>query len=335
MRHPQPLFRLVGPLLSMFAVLAAPLALTAAEREALRMYDVTDLMQRPNDMSVPALGIVADAPLGVHAGGVVVPTAQGDRWDAFIARSFTPEIAPLIRAHAEFRAGSTMFLTACPELHQHVEQVFAELRRQCRFEVRIAARMYLMAPQLRREVFSFAGLPWKPIAGAPGRMSAEVSAAELEIMQSTLGKPGNGVACVAAPSITSWLGQRAFASYTHEVAYVPVFSGAPRRNVVTLGEVLGVRSTVTPDHLLISLDITHSVCALVELRSIDLGHGDKAEEPVLWNGGETLTQTLPVGRSVVLATGVYLDGKEPRVGFLTITPTLLDLDAPAETAIVR
>lgn len=315
------MFTVHSPILLLVLCLAA-----SAGEEALRAYDLTDLLAPIVDFPAPELGVVATDRSSSE------PSANANDpayvFEQLIVPLFDPPVMTLIRSSSQLRGG-TLFLTAQPEVHAHVERVFARQRARQSLQVQVECVLALMDPRIRTSRFTFPGVPWKPLAAHPGLLVAEQTQAEVEVMLAAL-RGDNDVAIAERPSITAFAGQQVHTAFVHQLAYLPLHltEGPEVRQVseALFGDVLELRATPTADLSLITLKLTHRRSSLLEQRVIETG-GTPAEVPIIWTGEVQVDQVLVAGHSLVIATGVYLDAKTlPQCGFLIVTPTVIAVD---------
>ena len=328
--------------LSVLVAFALTLTVHAEDADVLRMYDLTDLFSEIQDDAPPPLGLSSIGSDAFKKTTTVNPKpSENITLDGLLAKYFDPSMTAIIRKHADLRGGSTLFVTGSPTLHAHVEHVLAQARQQNNAQITLSVSLFLMSPQLRQSRYALSGLDWKAIPGKPGQAIAELTAVEFRMMVETLDHDNTGVERVPAlPSLPLFAGKLNHSSNITQLAYKPVvFSPKAKTTdiaVINLGDTLSMRVTPTADHLFISLDIHHLHCALQEMKDIDLGAAGKAQEPVLWQGGEHIQRTIAAGHGLMVATNVYLVGNQPRAGFLMVSPNLIELGQnPAKSEKVK
>jgi hypothetical protein len=319
-------------LLALNAVLSLATGAEDGEAAVLRMYDLTDLVETPADFPPRSLSVAtADATDLIARAAAPAPAHVLDL-DTFLANRFEPGIAARLRRACELRNGTTLFLTETPAMHRHVEGVLARARAQAGLQVTITARLFLMDPVLRQSRYGFAGLPWREVPDARGLMWADLAAPDCAIIGQTLAKD-HEVELVSAPSLTTFAGQLANASFIRQLAYAKLgFSPAGQvlvSDTVALGETLAVRATATGDRAFIHLVFDHRACRLLELRRTPIDGARVAEQPILWEGGERLDAALAAGHGAIIATGLYSDrdgdGKPvERTGFMLIRAEIVE-----------
>ena len=132
---------------------------------ALRMYDVTDLIQQPRDMAGRELAYSSVG--GTGSGGALdlfKPAADTgakppdpDELVTFIKANVAPlEWDDAKGQGIEQRAGSTLFISNVPEVHAQIEQLLASLRNQQSLQVGMDIRLL----DVRKNYFEEIGVDW-------------------------------------------------------------------------------------------------------------------------------------------------------------------------------
>ena len=304
-------------------------SLAAAETRTVSMYDLTDLVELPRDFPPTILGARKLREESAAIATAVSPREEASV-EALLHRLFEPGMVALIREQSETTVG-TLVLNAAPDLHQHVSQVLAAARERVGLQIHLDIHLVLMDPKVRQARFALPGLEWRSLPDQPGLAFADLSATDTAAVMQTVIVPRldePGADAVVHQSLTCFAGQLACASNITQRAYAPLSFATSKDTqsfgILTLGDTLAIRATPTTDRRFIMLDIDHARCALLELKTIDLGAAGKGEEPILWNGGERLQRSILLGHSLLIATGTYLGGTSPRSGFLLITPGMMN-----------
>lgn len=322
--------------LSVLVAFALTITVHAEDADALRMYDLTDLISEMQDTAPPPLG---RSSIGGDACIKIIPVnpkpSENVTLDNLLAKYFDPGMATMIRKHADLRGGSTLFITGSSTLHAHVDHVLTKVRQEHDTQMKLNVSLFLMSPQLRQSRYALGGFDWKAMPGQPGQAITELTAVEFRMMSETLSNDHAGVEQVSSlPSLALFAGKLDHSSKITQLAYKSLtFSSKAKTTditVINLGDTLSMRATPTADHLFINLDIRHVHCALLEMRDIDLGPAGKAQEPVLWKGGEHIQRTIAAGHGLMVATNLYLIGNQPRAGFLLMSPDFVKLDQNPE-----
>jgi hypothetical protein len=333
------------PTLCVYLLLLLPgtVSINAADAKSFtKFYDIADLLTPVPDFTAIELGITTEPvnealPLGEtpteNQAAIPAKATLVTPISVELANSlFEPGIATLVRQQGTL-AKEVLTLNATPELHHHVEQALNAARKRRHLQVHISTQLVLMNPKSRQSRYTFPGLNWRAIPDQPGLAFATLpsseAAAALAAMASEDSKnfTADGVVYKVYPTFTTYSGQLANTSLitTKTFKRPSLIATFP---TLLLGDTLSVRATPTTDRAFLTVDVTHARCALLEMKEIDLGDAGTGEEPILWHGTERLTTTIPVGQSIIIATGTYLDAEKPLNGFLFITPELMDVETP-------
>jgi type II secretory pathway component GspD/PulD (secretin) len=129
---------------------------------ALRMYDVTDLIQTPSDM--PGREMANSS--GTGTGGAtdlfkqddtVVKPPNPEELVEFIKKNVAPDQWDEAKGNGiEQRAGSTLFISQVPEIHAQIDQLLTSLRNQQSLQVTMDIRML----NVRKNFFEEIGVDW-------------------------------------------------------------------------------------------------------------------------------------------------------------------------------
>ncbi len=309
-------------------LLTSTLCAAADGDRIVRAYDIVELLDMPRDLPAPVLGVATTVdprnPLPPPPAKVV----SSDRItpDAALARIFDPGLCELITGTSEWRSGHLLVLNAKPALHEQVERALANARDRAQVQVRFNVKLVLMEPHLRLSRFPLPRLDWQPLTDQPGLFVAELDTRDLEYTTNNLrlnSRPSKELETTHYPQIAAFAGQLAHAATVSFADHRPMsLKQGEVTSRVALGDTVAVRATPSPDLRYLLLEIDHQRCAQVDRQTMDFGTSGAAEMPVLWRGGERFRRSIPIGWAVVIATGAYLDGKQPRSGFLIVTPEL-------------
>ena len=132
---------------------------------ALRMYDVTDLIQQARDM--PGREMAYSSGSGGGAGGGIdlfqkedtsnVKPPDPEELVEFIKKNVAPDNWDEATGHGiEQRAGSTLFISHVPEVHAQIEQLLSSLRNQQSLQVNMDVRLL----DVRKNFFEEIGVDW-------------------------------------------------------------------------------------------------------------------------------------------------------------------------------
>jgi type II secretory pathway component GspD/PulD (secretin) len=133
---------------------------------ALRMYDVTDLIQQARDMPGREMAYSSGSG-GDGAGGGIdlfqkdnssdVKPPDPDELVEFIKKNVAPDNWDEATGHGiEQRAGSTLFISHVPEVHAQIEQLLSSLRNQQSLQVNMDVRLL----DVRKNFFEEIGVDW-------------------------------------------------------------------------------------------------------------------------------------------------------------------------------
>ena len=129
---------------------------------ALRMYDVTDLIQTPRDMPGREMAYSSGAGAGGAADlfkrdDTVVTPPNPDELVEFIKKNVAPDQWDEAKGNGiEQRAGSTLFISQVPEIHAQIEQLLTSLRNQQSLQVTMDIRLL----DVRKNFFEEIGVDW-------------------------------------------------------------------------------------------------------------------------------------------------------------------------------
>lgn len=323
----------------------APPAAADSAPDALRMYDLTDLIGPRNDFPLhallpgrtltgtftPAQDAAPAAPQGPN---------QEPALDRVLRDFFEPAIADLLRAKCVLRNGTTLFVTAKPALHRHVEGALALARRQRQLQITTRATLYAMPPQHRQTRYALPGFAWRALAGQPEAAIADLTPDEQGLLISGF-RGDKQVMTLQSPTVTTFSGQLAHSSNVKQFPYdTPVFTAKGPvlgRSVLTFGDGMELRTTATSDLLFTHLELTQVRVTLLDTKPIPWEGGDPKVKPVIPVTATStirIDQALANGHGVVVATGPFRidDHDQPLVGFLIVDCTILDGDARSRQA---
>jgi hypothetical protein len=315
-------------------LLAQSLQLIAEEERTLRTYEITDLIQGTGDRPVPA----ATGRSGESVPGPApVAPERAPALDDILRRWFDPAMAALICEQGGMIGKTTLVLNAAPGAHQQVAEVLAKARHAVHSVVEMETHLFLMPPHIRHGDFAFPEFSWKPLPERPGMSFAVLSPEDIRKVKEDLsGFPDDEARGFFRSQTTSTapIGQCVETGFITQQAYLPVaFPETPggRVEFLHLGDRFRSRAVPTPDQRSIEIDFEHQRCALLRMEVVELDGDRSREVPVLWHGGEHVRHSIPLGHSLIIATGVYLGGETPVTGFLLLTPELRDADGTIVT----
>ena len=130
---------------------------------ALRMYDVTDLIQTPRDM--PGREMAYSSGSGDGGGGIdlfkkddtEVKAPNPEELVEFIKKNVAPDQWDEAKGSGiEQRAGSTLFISQVPEIHAQIEQLLTSLRNQQSLQVTMDIRLLDVSKNFFEEI----GVDW-------------------------------------------------------------------------------------------------------------------------------------------------------------------------------
>ena len=319
--------RLVIPLL-VAGLLLSSVAEAADNGRVVRAYDIADLLDVPRDLPAPQLGVAMLVDPRNPTPSPASPASTVDHLapDTVLRQVFDAGLAGRIADAGEWRSGSVLVLNAPPVLHDQVERTLAAARDRAQLQVRVNVKLVLMAPHLRLSRFPLVRLDWQPLEDQPGLFFAELEPRDMEYVAGSLrlaSRASKELETTHYPHIGVSAGQLGHTATASQLDYKPVSLKQGEVTArVTLGDTVVVRATPSPDRRYLLLEVEHRRCALAERQTMDFGVSGTGEMPLLWQGGERFRRSIPAGYSVVIATGAYLDGKQPRSGFLVISPEL-------------
>jgi hypothetical protein len=322
----------------------APPATADSAPEALRMYDLTDLIGPRNDFPLHALlpgrTLTGTFTPAQHAAPAAPQEANPEPALAGVLREFfEPAIADLLRSRCVLRNG-TLFVTAKPALHRHVEGALALARRQRQLQITTHTTLYAMPPQHRQTRYALPGFAWRTLAGQPEAAIADLTPGEQGLLISGF-RGDQQVMTLQSPTVTTFSGQLAHSSNVKQFPYyTPVFTAkgpALDRSVLTFGDGMELRTTATSDLLFTHLELTQVRVTLLDTKPIPWEGGDAEVRPVIPVTATStirIDQALANGHGVVVATGPFRidDHDQPLVGFLIVDCTILDGDARSRQA---
>ncbi len=128
---------------------------------ALRMYDVTDLIQTPRDMPGREMAYSSGGSTGASdlfkKDDTVVKPPNPDELVEFIKKNVAPDQWDETKGNGiEQRAGSTLFISQVPEIHAQIEQLLTSLRNQQSLQVTMDIRLL----DVRKNFFEEIGVDW-------------------------------------------------------------------------------------------------------------------------------------------------------------------------------
>jgi hypothetical protein len=301
------------------------LAHTVEAERTLRIYDVVDLLEIPRDLPAPILGIAASVVPDAASASIPrsnVPIAP----EAFLRATFESGLATLIAENSEWRSGHLLALNATEILHRQVERTLISAREQARLQVRVNLKLVLMDPHVRVARFPLVRLAWKPLPDHAGQLYAELAPADLEYVTANLRlntRPSKELDTTHYPLLSLAPGQLGHVAHVTTLVHKPMslLQGGSTA-ALPLGDTISVRATPTPDRNYLTIEVHHQRCTLIEKRTMDFGTSGTAELPVLWQVGERIRRSIPVGHGLIIATSAYLEANQPRCGFLIIRPEL-------------
>jgi hypothetical protein len=301
----------------------------------LRVYDVTDLLYVPLDVPAPALGVsVSVDPKNPRPASASPVTSEHITPDAFLRRTFEPGLAAQVADNSEWRSGRLLALNTTPVLHDQVERTIATARDRAQVQVRFHLKLVLMEPHVRLSRFPLVRLDWQVLPDQPGLLFADLDPKDLDYVTTNLrlnSRPSKDLDTRHYPLISAYAGQLAHAATLDQVVHQPMslLQGGTTA-ALTIGDTIAVRGTPTADRRYLMLEIDHRRCAAIDKQTMDFGVQGTATIPLLWQGGERIRRSIPIGYGLIIATGAYLDTKEARSGFLIIRPELRTAAAGGE-----
>lgn len=305
-------------------LLLHPASAGEAER-VLRIYDIADLLVVSRDVPPPVLGVAARATPDTPAASIQ-KTSEAITPDTFLRATFDAGLATLIAENSEWRNGHILALNTTEILHRQVERTLASARELARLQVRLNIKLVLMDPYVRLARFPLVRLAWKPLPDHAGPLYAELTPADLDYVTTNLRlntRPSKELEIIHYPVLSMAPGQLGHAATLTNLVHKPM---SLQQGTITaalpLGDTIAVRVIPSPDRSYLNLDIDHRRCALIEKRTMDFGTSGSADLPVVWHSSERIRRSIPLGYGLIIATSTYLDGNQPRSGFLIIRPEL-------------
>ena len=136
---------------------------------ALRMYDVTDLIQQPRDMPGREMAYSSEGGGGGGGGGgdmnlfkkednsATTKPPDPEELVEFIKKNVAPDQWDDAKGNGiEQRGGSTLFISQTPEIHAQIEQLLASLRNQQSLQVNMDVRLL----DVQKNYFEEIGVDW-------------------------------------------------------------------------------------------------------------------------------------------------------------------------------
>jgi hypothetical protein len=306
--------------------------------QSLKMYDVTDVMDRPEDFPPPFLGVIRQAE---------APTAKGmgkppqHTCDDVLADLFPAPVASILRPSCELR-NSTLLVTAPESTHRYVVWQLEQQRQRWRTQIVCSWQMVSMPARLRAERYAFPQYPWRPV---PERREMSYAVVDDVLFQGLIGalhKDDHVIfATPSSPvgeSMTLFSGRQGFWSWINQYAFIGADAFCSVNNPIVMvaktGDVYSCRATLLEDRQTLHIDATYKTCVRGESRIIELGPNFKTEMPELIVQTDHVETLLPLGEHIILATGLRRDHDarhEPSAGFLILSFALV---APGPSASV-
>ena len=319
-----------SPSLVLAAIMSCvPMCVCAAEASIQSLYEITDLATDVQGFPPPvSLGIrrsrsavaaeVEPGRMGVMSVG------------AILARFCDNRLMEEIRATTVIQhTDNDVFLivTAAPSTQLLVTSALRRVRVKPRVQIAIRATLFLMDPNLRQERFAFPKFQWKTLGGnghAVAMIDSTEQREQIALLEKESTISANAITVMEMPAVTAWSEQTVHFQVEHTLEYYRTIGYPPQaasREMSSLltGDMFAMLCRRQEDDRVIDLHFQHHRCALIAFKDIDMGTSGHHKEPDLWFGHECIDLPIPDGGSVVIATGLYLDGSQPRAGFMVVT----------------